>query len=157
MAWEIERKFRVRDDTWRRGAEGVPCRQGYLCLDPERTVRVRVAGGRGTLTIKGLGVGEARPEYEYQIPLPEAEALLDALCIAPLIVKTRYRVPYQGLVWEVDVFAGENRGLVLAEVELQRRGQEIPLPPWAGEEVTGDPRYFNASLVRHPFSRWAET
>jgi adenylate cyclase len=156
MAWEIERKFLVRDDAWRSQEAGVHCRQGYLSLDPERSVRVRVAGGRGTLTIKGLGLKEGRPEFEYEIPLPEAEALLDGLCIVPLIVKTRYRVPYQGLVWEVDVFAGENEGLVLAEVELEKSGREVGLPPWAGEEVTGDPRYFNAALVTHPFSRWKE-
>jgi adenylate cyclase len=154
MAWEIERKFRVRGDAWRREAGGEVCRQGYLSLDPERTVRVRACGGRGTLTVKGISRGPLRTEYEYEIPLADAEALLADLCVPPLIVKTRYRVRVKDLVWEVDVFAGENRGLVLAELELEDSGRQFPLPSWVGEEVTDDPRYFNANLVTHPFQSW---
>jgi adenylate cyclase len=156
MAWEIERKFLVRGDGWRRGESGVPCRQGYLSLDPMRTVRVRVAAGRGTLTVKGITRGEVRREFEYEIPLDEAEAMLAELCVSPLIIKTRYRVREEGRLWEVDLFSGENEGLVLAEVELEGSGQSIRLPSWVGEEVTADPRYTNANLVQNPFKYWRD-
>lgn len=156
MAWEIERKFLVRSNGWRQRASGALCRQGYLSLDPRRTVRVRVTGGRGTLTVKGISRGAMRREYEYEIPVPDAEAMLANLCVPPLIIKTRYRVREADLVWEVDVFSGENEGLVLAELELKRSGQKVPLPSWVGEEVTSDPRYFNVNLVSYPFKRWGE-
>ena len=116
MAREIERKFLVTGDAWRALAEGVVYRQGYLSTDVERTLRVRVAGPKGTLTVKGMTVGATRTEFEYEIPLTDAEAMLDALCIRPLIEKTRHRIEFDGLVWEVDVFAGDNHGLVVAEV-----------------------------------------
>jgi CYTH domain-containing protein len=154
MAREIERKFLLRDESWRAGAQGTRYRQGYLCVDVDRTVRVRSAGGRGFLTVKGRGEGLVRPEFEYPIPLADADEMLDRLCRGPLIEKVRYRIPHAGLVWEVDEFEGDNAGLVLAEVELAQEDQAIALPPWVGEEVTGDPRYFNASLASHPFSRW---
>ena len=154
MAVEIERKFLVAGDGWRDLATGTVYRQGYLNTAKERTVRVRAAGETGYLTVKGATVGVSRPEFEYEIPLADAAAMLDALCERPLIEKTRYKIPYKGLIWEVDVFAGDNAGLVTVEVELSDEAQAISPPDWIGEEVTDDPRYFNSSLVTHPFSAW---
>lgn len=154
MAEEIERKFLVNNDSWRPGASGTLFRQGYLSTDPERTVRVRLEGERGVLTIKGLSHGISRAEFEYPIPAMEAAALLDSLCLQPLIEKTRYRIEHSGHIWEIDEFAGDNAGLLLAEVELTSEQEAVDLPPWAGAEVSTDPRYFNSNLVRHPFSRW---
>jgi len=155
MATEIERKFLVKDDTWRGLGKGSHYRQGYLSTEPDRTVRVRVAAGKGYLTIKGRTVDATRAEYEYVIPLADADTMLDELCERPLIEKTRYRINQQGLVWEVDEFEGENAGLVIAEVELASADQVVALPDWVGEEVTTDPRYYNANLIANPFSRWA--
>lgn len=154
MKIEIERKFLLKNDLWREGAAGLFYRQGYLCTDPERTVRVRVGGDRAVLAIKGAGDGIARAEYEYPIPPDEAGELLDRLCLHPLVEKYRYRVPFAGLTWEIDEFTGANAGLVLAEVELEHVAQPVPLPPWIGREVTGDHRYYNAWLARHPFGTW---
>jgi adenylate cyclase len=154
MAKEIERKFLVRDNTWRGQDGGKRYRQGYLSTVKERTVRVRTTGDKGFITIKGISVGATRPEYEYEIPLADAIEMLDRLCERPLIEKTRYRVSNEGLVWEIDEFEGDNRGLIVAEVEIRDETQSITLPGWIGREVTGDPRYFNANLVTNPFSRW---
>jgi adenylate cyclase len=153
---EIERKFLVSDQSVVDGIAGIRICQGYLSLDPERTIRVRLAGTRAFITIKGISSarGTTRAEYEYEIPVNEAEELLDAMALGPLIQKTRYRRTVGRLVWEVDVFEGENEGLVVAEVELPSEGAAVILPDWVGEEVTGDPRYFNASLVMHPFRDW---
>jgi CYTH domain-containing protein len=120
----------------------------------ERTVRVRTVDAAGYLTIKGMSHGAARAEYEYEIPVADADELLDSLCERPLIEKTRYRVEHGGLVWEIDEFDGDNRGLVVAEVELKSADQAIVKPAWLGEEVTADRRYFNASLVEHPYTKW---
>ena len=150
MGIEIERKFLVTGTAWKENATAVPCCQGYLCPGSGVTVRVRTMGGQGFLTVKGRGDGLARPEYEYEIPLAEAREMLATLCVKPLIVKERYRVVHGGLVWEVDEFAGENRGLVLAEVELAQPEQAVSLPDWVGREVSGDSRYYNASLVSNP-------
>jgi CYTH domain-containing protein len=155
MPKEIERKFLVLDDTWRNG-DGTPYRQGYLSTVKERTVRVRRAGQRAWLTVKGISRGATRLEFEYEIPVDEADEMLDALCERPLIEKRRYVVPWAGLKWEVDEFFGENAGLILAEVELESEDQAIDRPPWLGREVTQDPRFFNANLVQHPFSEWKE-
>lgn len=154
MAQEIERKFRVSGDDWRGLAEGQEFRQGYLSTVAERTVRVRRKGDQGFLTVKGISVGAARAEFEYEIPLADADEMLDTLCEKPIIEKTRYRIPYQGFVWEVDEFAGANAGLIVAEIELSDEEQTFPKPPWIGEEVTDDPRYFNANLIAHPFKVW---
>ena len=154
MAEEIERKFLVSNDGWRPGAGGTRFRQGYLSTDPERTVRVRLEGERGVLTIKGLSRGIRRAEFEYPIPAAEAAVLLDTLCLQPLIEKTRYRVEHAGHLWEIDEFAGDNAGLVLAEVELSSADEAVELPIWVGAEVSSDPRYYNANLIRHPFRRW---
>jgi len=154
MAIEIERKFLVVGEEWRRSASGRRYRQGYLSTDPSRAVRVRSVGDQGYLTIKGATQGATRDEYEYAIPVAEAEAMLDGLCLRPLIEKVRYAIPFEGRVWEVDEFLGENAGLVVAELELESEGQEVVMPAWIGEEVTDDPRYYNANLVRKPFCRW---
>jgi len=154
MAIEIERKFLVKDDSWRGLGKGSHYRQGYLSTDPDRTVRVRKVAGEGYLTVKGRTVNATRAEYEYVIPSQDADAMLDELCARPLIEKTRYRIEYQGLVWEIDEFDGENAGLVIAEVELASENQVVALPVWVGEEVTTDSRYYNANLIANPFSRW---
>lgn len=154
MAKEIERKFLVKADSWRPPDGGMRYRQGYLSTVKERTVRVRTAGSKGYITVKGITVGATRSEYEYEIPPADANEMLDRLCERPLIEKTRYRIACEGLVWEVDVFEGDNRGLITAEVELKSEDQPVSIPPWVGDEVTRDPRYFNANLVAHPFTTW---
>jgi adenylate cyclase len=154
MSKEIERKFLVRDNTWRGQDGGKRYRQGYLSTVKERTVRVRTTGDKGFITIKGISVGATRSEYEYDIPLADANEMLDRLCERPLVEKTRYRVSHEGLVWEIDEFEGVNRGLIIAEVELEDETQSVTLPGWIGQEVTGDARYFNANLVANPFSQW---
>jgi CYTH domain-containing protein len=154
MKLEIERKFLLNTSDWRQGATGILYRQGYLCAEPERTVRIRIGGDTAILAIKGGGDGIARAEYEYPIPLADALQLLDTLCLHPLVEKYRYLVPFGGLIWEIDEFLGANAGLLLAEVELERVDQRVPLPPWIGLEVTGDHRYYNAWLARHPFTTW---
>ncbi|MEZ4386844.1 MAG: CYTH domain-containing protein [Candidatus Krumholzibacteriia bacterium] len=154
MGVEIERKFLVADDAWHGLADaGTRMRQGYLCTAKERTVRVRVAGPTAWLTIKGEAQGARRAEYEYPIPPADAEDLL-RLCEPTLIEKTRYRLEHAGHVWEVDVFAGANAPLVVAEVELRAVDEAVALPAWLGAEVTGDRRYQNSQLSRHPFSHW---
>ena len=152
MAEEIERKFLVKKEIWR-NQEGRAYRQGYLNSAKERIVRVRTIDDKGYLTVKGLTVGATRLEFEYEIPRRDAEAMLD-ICEKPLIEKTRYTLEAEGFVWEVDVFGGENQGLIVAEVELESEDQAFPRPDWVGEEVTGDPRYFNSNLIKNPFTKW---
>ncbi len=154
MATEIERKYLVLDETWRSRTVGMVFRQGYLSTVKERTVRVRVVGDLGYLTVKGLTVGSVRTEFEYQVPIADAEQMLDELCEQPLIEKTRYVIEENGLTWEIDEFAGANEGLIVAEVELGDESQQVDPPDWVGEEVTNDARYFNANLIAHPFSEW---
>jgi len=153
MAVEIERKYLVMGQPWLQ-VPGVVYRQGYLNRDKTRTVRVRIAGEAAFLTIKGVNVGATRAEFEYPIPLADAEALL-ALCDGPLIEKTRYLLDHAGTRWELDVFAGDNAGLVVAEVELASEDQAFAKPDWLGDEVTQDARYFNSNLAVHPYCRWA--
>jgi len=154
MGKEIERKFLVTGDAWRQLDQGVRYRQGYLSTVKERTVRVRTVGERGYLTIKGVTEGVSRAEYEYEIPRADADALLDGLCERPLIEKVRRRIDHAGLTWEVDEFEGENLGLVIAEVELEHEQQRFEPPPWVGEEVSSDPRYYNANLIGNPYCNW---
>jgi CYTH domain-containing protein len=155
MASEIERKFLVTQDTWRDGSPGVRIAQGYLSLDPERTVRVRLAGGDAWLTIKGVTRGLTRAEFEYPIPHDDARALL-ALCLPSVIDKTRHRVRHGDHVWEIDVFHGENEGLVMAEVELSAESDLPEIPPWVGLEVSADARYYNSNLASQPFGEWCQ-
>jgi len=154
VAQEIERKFLVTGDGWRGLGRSFAFRQGYLSTVKERTVRVRAVGDRGFLTVKGITSGATRTEFEYQIPVADAEAMLHELCERPIIEKRRHVVEHEGLVWEIDEFGGVNEGLIVAEVELEAADQDIPLPEWAGAEVTDDPRYFNANLIARPYSEW---
>ena len=153
MGEEIERKFLVTGTAWKARVKGVRTRQGYLSTTPGRTVRVRVAGNRGFLTVKGKTRGLSRAEFEYGIPVEDAAALLD-LCKKPLIEKTRYRIPFRAHIWEVDEFHGANAGLVVAEVELENPGEKPALPPWIGREVSGEALYYNVNLVKKPFTSW---
>lgn len=154
MALEIERRFLVVGDAWRKLTEATDLRQGYLSSVKERTVRVRIVGDKGYLTVKGITVGATRAEFEYEIPAADADAMLNEMCELPLIEKTRRKIPVGDLIWEVDEFVGDNKGLIVAEVELSDENQEIRLPDWIGEEVTDDPRYFNVNLVAHPYKNW---
>ena len=153
MGKEIERKFLVAGDGYRALGEGVEYRQGYLSSVKERVVRVRTMGDRAALTVKGVSVGATRAEFEYPIPTEDARQLLE-LCEQPLVEKTRYKVAFGGLVWEIDEFHGANAGLTVAECELASEDQRIDRPAWVGEEVTGDPRYFNSNLIARPFTTW---
>jgi len=154
MGIEIERKFLVKDDSWRLSARGKKYHQGYLNSNKDRTVRVRTIDDKGYLTIKGIAKGAVRVEYEYEIPVAEARAMLDELCEKPIIEKSRYKIEYQGHVWEVDEFYGENQGLIIAEVELDTEDQKFAKPEWVGDEVTGDSKYFNSNLIHHPYRQW---
>lgn len=156
MGQEIERKFRVSSDAFK--AEAVKQTriiQGYLSSVPERTVRVRVKGDKGFLTIKGIGneSGASRFEWETEIPVPEAEALLK-ICEPGVIDKTRYNVTSGEHTFEVDEFYGENEGLTVAEVELESEDEAFVKPEWVGEEVTGDPKYYNSMLMKTPYKTW---
>ncbi|MEM9301171.1 MAG: CYTH domain-containing protein [Pseudomonadota bacterium] len=155
MAREIERKFLLASDEWRAEADaGAGMRQGYLAAEAERSVRVRIVAGRATMTIKGAAEGLVRLEFEYAIPLADAAEMLDRLALRPCIEKTRFLVPCGGHVWEIDVFEGDNAGLIVAEIELNEPDEAFDRPSWLGDEVTDDPRYLNASLARHPYSCW---
>jgi len=153
MAVETERKFLVSGDAWRSFGRGVPYAQGYLARGNGITVRIRIAGKNAFFTVKGPVEGISRPEFEYPVPVEDAREML-RLCKDPVIEKTRTRVPHASHVWEVDEFGGENRGLIVAEVELSSPDEEVALPPWIGVEVTADPRYYNSNLAVHPYRDW---
>ncbi len=155
MATEIERKFLVTGTPWKTHAPTHYC-QGYLNRDQHRTVRVRIAGDQGWFTVKSLASGMTRLEFEYEIPVDDAQQMLK-LCEPSLIEKFRYVVPYAGMQWEIDEFHGENEGLVVAEIELASETQSFEMPDWVGEEVTHDPRYYNANLSLIPYQRWNDT
>lgn len=156
VATEIERKYLVRDDSWRAHArDQVRYQQGYMASSAQCSVRVRIGRGEAHLNIKGATVGVSRLEFEYPLPLEDARVMLRELCAASVVEKTRYRVPHDGREWEVDVFEGDNAGLVVAEIELEDASQSVSLPPWAGEEVTEDVRYYNSSLASTPYNRWS--
>lgn len=155
MAQEIERKFLVINDSWRSQAAAKLYRQGYIATaQAGKSVRVRTVGETGYLTIKGPARGLARAEFEYAIPVNDAKEMLETLCLSPLIEKNRYRLPIGNIVWEIDEFMGENAGLIVAEVELASENQPFEKPDWLGKEVSGEARYYNASLVKHPYSQW---
>ncbi len=157
MGQEIERKFLVTGDGWRHLDAGEEYCQGYLNSGDQTTVRVRTIGERGFITVKGPSEGYSRLEFEYEIPSQEAKLMLEGLCRKPLIRKRRYRIPYAGVVWEVDEFKGENRGLIVAEIELAAVDQPFARPAWIGREVTSESRYYNTSLVSFPYSLWRES
>jgi len=154
MGIEIERKFLVQGEDWRAGAVGTGYRQGFLNRAQERTVRIRTDGTRGFITVKGPSVGPVRREFEYEIPVEDADAILEELCEKPIIEKIRYRIPRGNHTWEIDEFLGENEGLIVAEIELSQAHESFQRPSWLRREVTGDPRYFNANLVSHPYRQW---
>lgn len=154
MATEIEHKFLVKNEDWKFNLQTCyPIKQGYLSIDPKRTVRVRIKGNKGFLTIKSGQVGIRRTEFEYEIPTTDAAALL-LLCDQPIIEKIRHEVLFENLLWEIDIFEGLNQGLIVAEIELKTVNQAFNLPNWAGEEVTQDIRYYNSHLMRLPFCDW---
>lgn len=148
MALEIERKFLVDEENLPAQIllNGEKISQGYLCVEPARTVRIRVKGKRGFLTIKSSNVGIVRQEFEYEIPLDDAQELLK-LCAPNVLEKVRYKIEYAGKIWEVDVFGGRHSGLILAEVELLSADEVVELPAWIGKEVSEDLRYFNSNLT----------
>ena len=156
MALEIERKYLITDTAFLDGLTGVYFKQGYISAGEGTTVRVRIEGERAVITLKGMSKGVTRSEYEYEIPFADAEGMLEEFCLGPFIEKTRYTITWRGRAWEVDLFAGENKGLVVAEIELQSEEEAIEKPPWLGKEVSGDPRYYNGSLVNNPFGGWSE-
>lgn len=155
MGIEIERKFLVVDPSVVDGVDGSALRQGYLSRTPQRTVRVRRSGDQAWLTVKGVSLGATRAEWEWAIPIEDADGLL-AICDGPVLEKIRYLVDHAGRTWEVDVFAGANAGLVMAEIELESEDADISLPPWIGREVTDDPRYYNSALAASPVSTWPD-
>jgi adenylate cyclase len=154
MANEIEHKFLVRREAWKPAKPGVLYRQGYLSSVKERVVRVRIAGEKAFLTVKGLTTGITRLEFEYEIPVADAATMLDQLCERPLIEKTRHREEFHGHRWEIDDFHGDNDGLVLAEIEVTADAERFDIPPWVGAEVSNDPRYFNSNLGINPYKNW---
>ena len=156
MGIEIERKFIVITTKLTDAGIGTRIVQGYLSSEKGRTVRVRIEGEEARITIKGPSEGFSRAEYEYPIPLADAREILDDLCERPFIDKTRHRVDYGGRTWEIDVFHGDNEGLVMAEVELESEEAAVELPPWAGREVSRDRRYFNSNLAKEPWPRWRD-
>lgn len=155
MPVEIERKFLLKNDGWRKQADqGTEYIQGYLVGSRHASVRIRIEGDTAYLNIKSATLGVRRQEYEYAIPVSDAREMLANLCEQPLIEKTRYFIQDQGLCWEIDVFKGDNAGLIVAEVELESEQQQFACPPWLGKEVSDDPRYYNVSLVKYPYKSW---
>ncbi|MCC7462589.1 MAG: CYTH domain-containing protein [Gammaproteobacteria bacterium] len=157
MAIEIERKFLVNGAAWRAGVrQRELLRQGYLANTERCSVRVRLAGGQGWLSVKAMTPGIARAEYELPLPHADAAAMLAELCLGPLIEKWRHRVIYENREWEIDEFLGENAGLIVAELELEAADAAFARPPWLGTEVTDDVRYYNFRLATQPWGRWPE-
>ncbi len=155
MAKEIEHKFLVKGDFKTHSKKQTRITQGYLSSVPERTVRVRVKGEKGFITIKGIGneSGASRYEWEKEIPVNEVQDLLK-ICEPGIIDKTRYLVEFEGFTWEVDEFYGNNEGLIVAEIELPEEDTVFKKPSWTGNEVTGDVKYFNSMLMKNPYCNW---
>ncbi len=146
MAFEIEHKYLVKNDSFKVQASSYShIVQGYLCRQPERTVRVRIKDNKGYLTVKGKNSGSVREEFEYEVPYDDAERMLK-MCLPPILDKTRYIVPFEGHIWEVDEFGGERQGLITAEIELSSKDEEYRIPGFIGEDVTGNPAYYNSNL-----------
>jgi adenylate cyclase len=154
MPNEIERKFLVTGDGWRAG-KSTRYTQGYLSRDKGRTVRVRLGGDKAFITIKGESTNVTRQEFEYPIPAADADSLFK-LCLGPLIEKTRTVIEHEGKKWEVDEFHGDNEGLIMAEIELENEDEPFARPPWLGEEVSHDRRYYNSQLSQHPYKEWKD-
>lgn len=155
MATEIERKFLLKDSSWKELADkGTHYSQGYLVGSKHASVRVRVQGERGFINIKSATIDITRQEFEYEIPLNEATEMLATLCEKPLIDKVRYLIKNENHIWEIDVFSGDNDGLIVAEIELKDENENFIKPNWLGDEVSDDERYYNVCLVNHPFKNW---
>jgi adenylate cyclase len=155
MATEIERKFLIINDSWRKEAdEGIYMVQGYMGSNEKSSIRIRINGDKANLNIKSKTIGIQRSEFDYPIPVDEAKDILETLCDKPFVEKTRYHVLHDGKKWEIDVFAGDNNGLIVAELELESTDEEFSMPDWAGEDVSDDPRYYNVCLVTHPYKDW---
>jgi adenylate cyclase len=155
MGQEIERKFLVNHNKWKQiiKPKGQLYRQGYLLTDPNKTIRVRYTEEKGYLTIKGRSLGITRPEFEYEIPLDEAKELLDKFAASELS-KIRYLIEFENKKWEVDEFLGENKGLIVAEIELESETEVFHNPDWIATEVTGEDKYYNSNLTIQPFKNW---
>ena len=157
MATEIEHKYIVVNDSYLHGySHKSYFRQGYLTTQPHCVVRVRITDTCAYLTIKGKNSGASRPEYEFEIDVDKAQSMLDTLCTTPIIEKTRYLYTHKGHTWEIDRFAGDNEGLVIAEIELNDENEAYELPPFVGKNVTGIARYYNSNLSQRPYSQWSE-
>ena len=155
MAIEIERKYLVKNDNWRQHITGsLHMIQGYLGGNENSSIRIRDSGNKADINIKAKIVGSSRSEFEYMVPISEAHEMLKELCDKPLIEKTRHLVIHAEHIWEVDEFAGENAGLIVAEIELASLNEPFQPPDWLGKEVTEDVRYYNICLVNHPYSSW---
>lgn len=156
MGIEIERKFLVNQEIWDELEKPVGefYRQGYLMVDPEKTIRVRQTSEKGFLTIKGISIGAKRAEFEYEIPTLEAKELLDQFSVSELS-KIRYKILFENKLWEVDEFLGDNEGLMVAEIELQSEHETFRSPDWIGREVTGEKKYYNSNLTQLPFKKWS--
>ena len=154
MAVEIERKFLIDTNKLPTLKNGYQIKQGYIQTVDHTTVRVRIKDKDAFLTIKGKSEGATRLEFEYPIPLNDANEMLENLCNTSVIDKTRYLVKYEGHTWEVDIFEGENKGLVIAEIELKSEDEVFTLPDWVTKEVTNDIRYFNSNLIENPYLNW---
>jgi len=155
MGLEIERKFLLKNDSWRQQiTKSTLMRQGYLAPLETSSVRVRIEGDKANLNIKSATIGIRRMEYEYAIPLEDATEMLDQLCPRPQVNKTRHIVVVGSHVWEIDEFYDENQGLIVAELELGDENETFVVPDWVGDEVSDDPRYYNVNLIKHPFKMW---
>lgn len=154
MAKEIERKFLVSNESWRPGAVAVAYSQGYLYSDEKKVIRVRIAGEKAFLTIKGKLTTLTRDEFEYEIPMTDAKDMLQGYCHGPIIEKNRYEIKVGNHLWELDEFFGENEGLIVAEIELSSEDEVFEKPAWLGREVSDEEKYYNASLAKLPFKQW---
>ena len=158
VALEIERRFLIRNEEWRRGADiGREISEGYLACSSSSSVRIRCSADQASITVKGTATGIIRQEFEYPVPVADAEQMIDRLCAGGVVRKCRYRLHFDVDLWEIDVYQGSNQGLVLAEIELRSASQEFVRPEWLGDEVSTDPRYFSVRLATTPWLRWKST
>lgn len=155
MALEIEHKFLLKNNDWQKDIKkSSRYKQGYLISDSKKSIRIRTSNDKAWLNIKSATIGTHRHEYEYEIPYSEGEEILNTLCEKPLIEKTRHLVPYDQHIWEIDVFTGDNEGLIVAEIELSQVGELFSKPSWIDMEVTDDLRYYNNQLCKNPYKNW---
>ncbi len=156
MGIEIERKFLLKNENWKQAvSSSARIKQGYLAGSDKSSVRIRIEGDKANINIKSMTLAITRQEYEYSIPMADAEKLLQDLCEQPQIEKTRYIVEHEDHKWEIDVFAGDNNGLIVAEIELQDENEIFAIPEWIGDEVSEQLKYYNVNLIKYPFSSWS--